>query len=75
MKFPVTTFNIFYFELNGVAQVLTHSMSLDARQTWGSWETTSSLGKTKTKKQGGDKSYYLSSVFVLHIGGKNQQLT
>lgn len=29
----------------------------------------------KNKKTWGDKSYYLSSVFVLHIGGKNQQRT
>lgn len=78
MKFPATTFNIFYFELN-MSWMGWHKFWLTLcplmpgrpgvpgkpRAPW----------EKKPKKQGGDKSYYLSSVFVLHIGGKNQQLT
>lgn len=40
-------------------------MSLDARQTWGSWETTSSLGK-KTKKHEVTK-VIISALFLFYI--------
>lgn len=41
-------------------------MSLDARQTWGSWETTSSLGKKKQKNKE-VKKVIISALFLFYI--------